>query len=197
MHDRRSEQGHTLTELMFVAAIAAVVGAIALPPLLTAVDDLRTRAAVRYLTTRLQQARMQAVTRSADTALRFERVGATRRFTQYIDGNGNGVLSRDIASGIDLPVRAGEKLTDRFPRVDFGTLLGLPPVDPGSAPPGDDPVRFGASDMVTFTPLGTATPGSLYVLGPRGLQYVVRVFGTTGKTRVLRFDRRRQRWMPV
>jgi hypothetical protein len=51
--------------------------------------------------------------------------------------------------------------------------------------------------MVTFTPLGTATTGSLYVRGRHEAQYVVRVFGETGKTRLLKFNRRSGTWNPL
>jgi hypothetical protein len=48
--------------------------------------------------------------------------------------------------------------------------------------------------MVTFTPLGTSSPGSVYIKGRRDAQYVVRVFGTTGKIRILRFNPRSGTW---
>lgn len=192
-----SERGYTLVEVLFVAALSATAGAAALPNFLAALDDVRTRGAVRYVVSRLQLARMEAVSRSADTALVFTGSGGSFRYAQYLDGNRNGVLSADIARGIDPMVRPGERLADQFPRVDFGALPGLPPVEPGTTPPGDDPIRLGAADMVTFTPLGTSTPGSLYVLGPRRIQYVVRIFGTTGRTRILKFDRRSGLWKPL
>jgi hypothetical protein len=51
--------------------------------------------------------------------------------------------------------------------------------------------------MVTFTPTGTATSGSLYIRGRRDAQYVVRVYGETGKTRVLKFVPRSGQWIPA
>ena len=48
-----------------------------------------------------------------------------------------------------------------------------------------------------FTPLGTATTGTLYILGRGGAQYAVRIFGETGKTRLLKFDRPAARWNPI
>jgi hypothetical protein len=85
---------------------------------------------------------------------------------------------------------------DQFPGVDFGALPGLPGAD-ASAPPGSDPIRLGASDRVTFTPTGTATPGSLYVRGPGNAQYVVRILGETGRTRVLKFSAGSGTWHPL
>ena len=83
-----------------------------------------------------------------------------------------------------------------FAGVDFGALPGLPPVDPGGTPPGTDPIRLGSGNILTFTPLGTASTGSLYVRGRRNSQYVIRIIGETGKTRVLKFDLVSQEWKP-
>ena len=103
----------------------------------------------------------------------------------YEDGNRNGVLSRDIQDGVDLIVSPPEHVVDQFPGVDFGALPALPGAE-GSAPPGADPIRLGSSDGVTFTATGTATSGSLYLLGRGQTQYVVRIYGETGRTRILR-----------
>ena len=190
----RSQQGYSLLELLFVAGLVATITSVAVPQVLQSIDDFRVVGAVRYMSTRLQQTRMEAVARTASAALRFAREGDTYRYAVYLDGNGNGVLSRDIQRGVDREIRPGEYLRDLFPGVDFGTIPGLPPVDSSSSAPGDDPIRFGSSKMVTFTAIGTSTPGSVYIRGRRQAQYVIRVFGDTGKTRILKFDSGRGVW---
>ena len=130
-------------------------------------------------------------------ALRFTLLTDHYDFLAYVDGNRNGVLSRDIQSGVDRPVQSADRLSDHFPGVDFGALPGLPAVDPSSTPPASDPIRLGSSDMVSFAPAGTATSGSLYIRGQRNAQYVVRVYGETGKTRVLKFNVRSGQWISV
>jgi hypothetical protein len=39
---------------------------------------------------------------------------------------------------------------------------------------------------MSFTPVGTSTPGSIYLRGADGTQLVVRVVGATGRARVLK-----------
>jgi hypothetical protein len=187
-------EGYSLVELLFALGVATTLTAAAVPPVLAALDDYRTLGAVRYLATRLQRTRMEAVSRHADAALQFEAEDRTYRYAVYLDGNGNGVRRAEVDRGIDRQIHAPERLSDRFRAVDFGALPGLPAVDPPGPAPGTDPVRLGTTDSVTFTPLGTATPGSLYVLGAGRLQYVIRVFGETGKTRILRFNQRTRQW---
>jgi len=189
----RFAAGFTLVELMFVAALAATTAAWAVPQGLMALDDVRARGAVRYIVARLHRTRMQAVARSADAALRFIPVGQSYRYAAYADGNHNGVRAADIAGGVDPAIDPPETLPDQFPGVDFGALPGLPSVD-GSVAPGSDPIRCGSADSIVFTPLGTATSGSIYVRGKRDTQYVVRVFGQTGRIRILKFDPVHRTW---
>lgn len=184
-------------DILFVLGTAATVSAVAVPETLTTIDDSRTAAAARYVATRLQRARMEAVSRNGSAALRFTRLPGHYEFAGYVDGNRNGVLSRDIQSGIDRLFQPIDRLADHFPGVEFGADADLPPVDPSSPAPGDDPIRLGSGDMVTFTPTGTSSSGSLYIRGRRGTQYVVRVYGETGKTRILRFNAGSGQWIPA
>ena len=186
--------GYTLVELVVATAIVATTAAIATPHVLGAADDVSTLAAARYVAGLLQQARVEAVRRRADVGLRFVTVGASYAYTPYVDGNANGLRTRDITNGTDLPLRPSERLIDAFPSTDFGALPGLPAVDTSSAPPGADPIRLGSGNLLTFTSTGTSSSGSLYVRGRRDAQYVVRVFGETGRVRVLRFNRANRQW---
>ena len=188
--------GFTATELLVVVAILATVGGIAMPQVVGALDDLRTTGAARLVSTRLQKARMEAILRSRDVALRFTPEGSGYRFAFYVDGNGNGVLTRDIDRGVDRPLGSVERLRQNFPGIEFGTLPGLPAIDPGGVPPGNDPIRLGSSNSVTFTARGTSSTGSLYIRGRRA-QMAVRIYGDTGKTRLLKFDVRTFQWRPL
>jgi type II secretory pathway pseudopilin PulG len=192
----RSTCGYSLIELLFALGLIVTLGAIAVPQLLTSVDDVRAAGAVRYIATKLHQVRMEAVVRSSDVAVYVVQASGGYQFATYLDGNGDGVRTRDIQSRVDTQLTPFERLPDRFSGVDFGVLPGLPPVDSGSSAPATDPIKLGSSNILTFTALGSSSTGSLYVRGGRGSQYVIRVYGETGKTRVLRFDAQQRRWTP-
>ena len=187
--------GYSLIELMFVMGLVATVSAAAVPQTLWALDDARTAGAARYIASRLQRARMEAIARSASVGMKFTLAGGHFTYATYVDGNGNGVRTQDITSGIDAELVAPERLTDKC-SADFGALPGLPAVDPGGTPPGGDPVRLGGSDIASFSAQATATSGSLYIRGQRA-QYVVRLYGDTAKTRILKFDPRTSQWRPL
>lgn len=192
----RPGPGYSLVELVFVMAIIGTLSSIAIPELSTSLDDHRTLGAVRYLSTRFQRTRMEAVVRSNEVALKFVEIDGHYLYTPYADGNGDGVRTHDIKNGVDRPLGPPEKLADQFPGVDFGVLPGIPAVDSGSAPPGDDPIKLGSSNLLSFSAHGTSSSGSVYVRG-RGAQYVVRVFGVTAKTRVLKFSASTNQWNPL
>ena len=76
----------------------------------------------------------------------------------YADGDGDGLRARDIRSGVDARLADFERIGDRFPGVAIGIAAAMPGIAGGATlPAGSDPIRFGASDGLTFSPLGTAT----------------------------------------
>lgn len=185
--------GFSLIDVLCALGLAATLTAVAAPEALTAIREVRALGAARHLAAQLQGARMRAVLRGRDTAVRATRDARGFMFTVYEDGNRNGVLTREIDEGVDRVVGRPARLSDDFPGVDLGVSPGLPGAE-GSAPPGSDPVRLGASDSVTFTPDGTATPGSLYLRGGGDTQFVVRIYGDSGRTRILRYRPRGGGW---
>jgi len=190
-------RGYSVLELVFVLSLSLTVAAAAVPQFQNGLDGYRAAGAARYIAGRLQRARMEAVLRSVEVALRFSSSGAGFSYAVYVDGNGNGVLSTDIQSGVDRMIVAPERLRDNFAGVDFGAIPGLPPVDAGGTPPGSNPVRLGSGSSASFSPDGTSSSGSLYILGARNTQFVVRLYGETAKVRVLRFDNGTHQWRPL
>ena len=172
-------------DVLFVVSLIAILSAVVLPQSLTAVDRIRAGAAARHLASRMAAARAQAVMRSAHVAMRFEEGSSGVSFTMFVDGNGNGVRTADIGAGVDPPLDTRSLLSDHFPGVAIAVS--------GSA--GTDAVRLGATDLLYFTPFGTATPGSIYVRGRDGSQFAVRILGTTGRTRIQRYLEHTRTWI--
>jgi type II secretory pathway pseudopilin PulG len=197
MTQHPASRGYSLLELVFAASMAVTMSAVAVPQYLAAIDDFRAAGATRYISSRLQHARMEAVVRSTDVAMRFTEDVGGYRYAVYRDGNRNGVLTRDIQDGIDRPIASIERLPEQFNGVDFGAIPGLPPVDTGGTPPGTDPIRLGAGSFASFSAAGTASTGTVYIRSRRGAQYAVRIFGETGKTRMLKFDLATRKWRPL
>jgi len=190
------DAGLTLVEMLVVVALLATLTAVALPGLLTVVDDYRTASAARYLAGRFRLARMEAVRRSAAVAVRFQRDGASVRYASYVDGNHNGVRTADIIRGVDRALTGEEQIGDQFPGVRFELDGRIPVIGASTVTAADrDPVQVGVSGIVTFTPSGTSTSGTVYLKGRGEAQYAVRVLGATGRTRVLHYETGARAWI--
>ena len=185
--------GFTVVELLFVAAIVATIIGIAVPSMRDAADHLRTSMAAYYVAGQIRGARIDAVKRSAAVALRFQAGTPDYTFTLFADGNRNGIRTPDIAKGVDRPLGQPEQIGHNFPGVTFALHEGIADVD-GAKSTGTDGVRIGSARILTLAPDGTATPGTLYLRGRRA-QYAVRVFGATGRTRVLSYQRGTRTWI--
>ena len=194
-----NRRGFTLLELLVTLAVLVSLLAIGAPPLLQISGDLRLRLAADELVAVLQTARVYAVRHSANVAVKFRTAPHGEvTFTLYRDGDGDGVLTRDIDSGVDPQVSPPQRLSQLGRGFGFGFPPGPPPRDPSSPNRPlanlDDPIRFNQSDLASFSPLGTATPGSLYLTDGVKRLAAVRVFDRTGKIRIITYDAATQVW---
>jgi Tfp pilus assembly protein FimT len=166
--------------------VLAILTAATMPSILSGLDRARAIAAARSLAQQCAIARFHAVGQGRYVALHFTPSGADYRAQMYADGNRNGVRLADVAGGVDRRLGHEVVISDRF----RGVRIGLDP----SLGLGAEPVRLSGSTLLSFSPIGTATAGTVYVLGADGTQLAVRVLGATGRTRVLWFERSTSRW---
>ena len=180
-----SPAGFSLLELLLVVAIAAIVAGMAVPSWVSGAERARTLGAARYVAARFSLARTHAVAGSANVAVVFAAGGTGVSLATYRDGNGNGVRTADIASGLDPILEGPVKLVDLFPGVTVAINS-----------PGTVPVT-GSTTLMSFTPIGTASSGTIYVRGRDASQYGVRVLGATGRTRLLRYLASADQWVAL
>jgi hypothetical protein len=193
----RDEGGFSLTEAALVLFIIGLMAAATTPALLAALSRGRVTTAARELGQELARLRSEAIVSRRNVAMRLTWSRGRYVYAFYADGDGDGVRADDIASGRDPLVGAARDLASRYEGIDFGVLdVPIPEVPPGSGvlPAASDPVRFGRSDIITFTPYGTSSSGTLYVSDGTSAVAAVVVFGGTGRIRTLRFDRELWAW---
>lgn len=187
--------GHSLPELIVVLAVIGAVLIAAVPAVTAGLDGAKARGAAFYVSSRFALARTLAVQRHANVALRFEPEEDAFRVRTILDANGNGVRAAEIDAGIDVPILPDERIDHLFGGIRYGFVEAATLIDGSAAAPDDDPVRFGRSDMLVFTPSGTATPGTVYLRGRDRSQFAVVVLGATGRTRIARFDLHSRKWV--
>jgi prepilin-type N-terminal cleavage/methylation domain-containing protein len=188
----RGERGFSLVEMLLVLGITLVLTTFAVPLTASVVDASRARQAATFAAVRLRFARQQAVARSASTGLVFDQIGSRWIIRICVDGNGNGLRRADLGSGKDTCPEGPLDVAVMFPGVQVavdGTIQG-----PDGDAPSADPVRFGSSNLASFSPSGTCTGGSLFVRSAKGVQYAVRIAGVTGRLRILRYDTAARTW---
>lgn len=177
--------------------IVALVASMTIAQSAGARERILLAGAARHVALSFRAARAEAALSGRAVAIQFlDRVAGTR-YRVVADGDGDGVRSSDIADGRDPVIGATRSLTDDYGGVRFAIGCDCPGIE------GDEPlaagtpgVRFGTSALATFAPGGTATAGTLYLSSGGATTYAVRVAGSTGRTRVLRYDPARQEWVP-
>ena len=192
---RTDDRGLALVDIVATLSLVLTTSAITVPVIGRTLEREYTVIGARHLAGLLMRARAEALRRSTAVAARFETVDDRTRVRLFADGNGNGVLQRDIDRGTDRPVSEYEWL-DVHGR-DVSLRINQSVVDPGGTgilAPGSDPLRIGRSAFVTFGPLGGSSSGTLFVATRRGPQMAIRVFGGSGRVRVLTFDPRAGAW---
>ncbi len=192
--DPRAFRGAALIDLIFACALIIVLAAIAIPSLQASRDRDAARMAARYLANKLQLLRVEAVRRNRFVAMRFD-PDDLGRYAAYVDGDGDGVLQADIDRDIDILLEEGAHLGSVFSTVALRVALPVPmPEGAGILAADSDPVRIGNTNLVSFSPLGSSTSGTIYLAGRDGSQMCVRLLGSTGRVRVLWFDRASAAW---
>lgn len=187
-----AERGFSLLEATVALGIVLVMAAVAAPSFQARFADAHLVGAGQQFKSSFRLAWSIAVRSGAYTAIRFERLDDGRAFySLYADGNANGVLSADIERGLDRRIAGPYPLSGGAPGVSVGINPGVPNLPPESGLLAGDAIRFGRSDMLSFSPLGTATPGTFYLKG-ESAQAAVRVNGGSARVRLMLF--RGGRW---
>jgi Tfp pilus assembly protein FimT len=188
-------RGAAFIDIIVATLLCFLMAAIAVPVIGGTLDRERTIVGAHYLAGQLQRARLESLKRARFVAVRLRVIDDRTELQLFADGNGNGVLQRDVDRGIDPPLTPAAWLDDQARDMSLRINQEILDVSGSSVLAlGDDPLRIGNTSMLTFSPLGSATSGTVYVAAHRGPQMAIRVFGATGRVRVLMFDAQTRQW---
>ena len=192
---RHGKRGYTLQELLTAVAIIGLIAASATPSWMS----LRRRAAVRSASAEIRavfhKVRSRAIAEGRNCGVRFSKLAGQWHYAIYIDGDRDGIRSDDIRKGVDRCVMPPRTLFQQPQLVNIG-LLPYTVRDPDGdrLTPTASPVQFSRSSICSFSRLGQATPGTIYLTDSAGSLFAVRVYGPSAKIRLLRYEASRRKW---
>jgi hypothetical protein len=182
-----SAAGFSVAELLAAVALGAVLAAVASPAVGAAGVGLASRGAARTVAGAFREA--AALARARQHAVGWEVAAAPLAMRLVEDGDHDGLRRDDLDRGIDRVISGWRTLGAGPQPVAAVVGCACPDVDGGLAlEPGARGIRFGASSLVSFSPAGTASSGSLYLSAPGGPTLAIRVLGTSGRVRVFEFS---------
>lgn len=161
------------------------------------VADVHTAAAAREFAILFQALRWKSVNENRNVGLFFEQSGGTWQWWEVRDGNGNGLRTAEVRDGTDIKSSGPHRLETTHRGVRLGFLTGqvVPAIPPQSGVlGGNDPIRFGRPDLISFSPRGRSSSGTLYITDGRHRLYGVRLYGASTRIRVWRWDDREMQW---
>ncbi|MFH1177673.1 MAG: hypothetical protein V1750_09725 [Acidobacteriota bacterium] len=191
-----NESGSGLIDTLVCVALLGVLMAIVLPN----GGALRRRAdlegVARQVISDAARCRAFAINSQRRAGLVFTKRHGKWSYNGVVDGDGDGVSRKDLARGVDRQL---------FPTMELGQLcvtarLGVPagwnvpdPSGRGRLRAGDG-LRAGTAAMISFSPLGEATPASLYIHDGQERMLALRVYGASARVRVLEWRRGWPQW---
>lgn len=193
---RRDAAGSSLVELLAVITLVGITAGLGASALGDGLQRGRLRACGRDLATRVRGLRTEAVLSGRHVGLVFDR-GRDYAYTVHRDGNGNGIRTADVRAGVDPRIGESTSLVARYPGVSVaisppGDVPEIPP-RPGKLAKGD-PLKLGPVDIMSCSPQGTCTSGTIYFSSGASLMIAVRVRGWNAQVQVWDYDARGQRW---
>ena len=186
MRKVRGERGITLLEILVVLAVLGALSAVTVGAVNRIIDQASCQSLVQTFKAMVGEASTRAVLEGRHVAIVFGNDGCGATAQIFTDGDGDGVLHDDISRGIDKA--SGSKVYLKVERAYIGIPEGAA-VDPDGKPLSrGDAIRFGRGDILSFGPLATATPGSLYIRDQDGKEgWAFRIAGIDGRIRVYRW----------
>jgi len=186
MTSQMDERGFSLPETLVVSALMGIMALVAMGSTERLLEQSSTRALNQVIRGLVGQAACRAAMARTYVAIAFEEGEGGANARLYEDGDCDGVTREDIGRGMDRPLGAPVFLHEGR------AYLGLPSAvktDPAGNPlTGQDPIRFGRGSILSFSPTGTSTPGSLYLRAVSGKEaWAFRVAGIDGRIRTYRW----------
>jgi type II secretory pathway pseudopilin PulG len=189
---KKSQSGASLLELLLVLALIGIFLIALSADLSGSVRKKDFELFARELTLMMERSRWKALNERRYSGIVFSFRNGSYQAALHADGNNNGIRTAEVNSGIDPLIEPPLRLTRSSDDIHAGILNStIPQIPPriGFIPQPNDPIKFGRSDIVSFSPMGDSSSGTLYLACVSQKQmYGIVVYGATARMSVWRFS---------
>ena len=180
-------RGHSLIEMLVVLALMSMFLLISTGPINGMQRQIDFDQFAEEVVQLLQTCRWKAMNAHSYAGAVVHYTNNLYSLSLYMDGNYNGIRLAEIQRGIDYSFRGSFPLNrasgDIQPAILNSTIPEIPPRT-GFLEEAD-PIKFGRSNIISFSPKGDSSTGSLY-LACRSQQqmYSIVLYGPTARIKV-------------
>lgn len=178
-----NKRGLVLIELIIIICIIGLIMGIGLPALWKLHLIMSLKSEALFFFSKMKSIRYEAITKHKSVGIVFYKVDKGWYYIVVRDGNGNGILTKDISDGIDV-ITEGPNTCKQAGFAEVGVLNEYIP----EIPPGEDyidkehPVQFGKSGIFACSSVGTCTSGTIYFMSSAvERMQAVRVYAPTSR----------------
>ena len=197
--DEGGRGGYSFVETLAVLLFMGLVLGAGVARVHASLKNNRLQAATRRMFLLVRWMQSEAVRTRKYVGIVFNRTAdGTYRFELYSDGDADGIRMRDVRSGKDPKFAGPFFLSREYPGIRLGILERdrIVRVPPGGGVLRNrlDPVQFGSSDIISFSPRGRSSSGTLYITDQSLRMMALVVYGPTIRIRVWTYRDGSGRW---
>lgn len=191
----RHQGGFSALEIIVAVAIVGLIALCSIPAFASYRRSASLTSQAAELRSIFRAVRSRAVASGRHAGVKFTRAADRWTYSLYEDGDGDGIRNDDIASGVDRRYAGPSVFVPQF-NIARIALLDTTIRDPDGdrLPPTASAVQFNRSTICSFAPIGTGTPGTVYITDGVSQLCAIRVYGASGRVRMLRYNAARRRW---
>jgi prepilin-type N-terminal cleavage/methylation domain-containing protein len=182
--------GFSLLEMLIVLTLISLLVCVSTSNLMGAQRQKDFEEFAREVVALLEACRWKAMNERSYAGAIVTEQANVRYVSLYLDGNGNGIRTADVLSGKDSKFRGPFRM-DKSGDIGTGVLnASIPQLPPkkGYLDP-NDPVQFGKSSIISFSPRGDSSSGTLYLsCRSQSQMFAVVVYGATARLRLWKFS---------
>lgn len=197
IEEDKKEKGISLLEVMVSFLVVSLLVAVSLGAFSRIRERNYADSILRKMEALVAETRALSIIKKTNIGILFESIDGKIFVEIYEDMDWDGVNRKDIEKGIDKMISKKILLNMDNSKIEIPKSVKL---DPSNKPiTSMDAVKFGKGDILTFSPKGEATPGTLFISEDRrDICWAIRVAGLDGRIRVFKHQNgtweEKERW---